>query len=321
MHRRRLLATLLAAPALAQAQPASQSPWPNRPIRLLVPVAPGGSVDALARLFARHLTPLIGQNFAIEDNGAAGGNLAFEAAARAAPDGHTLLAGWDSLAINPAVYRSVPYHPLRDFAPIIHSVSAAQVLAVKPDLPARTLAEFTALAKTRGLTIGSPGNGSIGHLTGEMLKARTGIAWTHVPYRGGGPATTDLLAGHLDGVMLTLAAVVEHIRAGRLHAIGVSTAGRVAAVPATPSLAEQGVAGFDVVSWQGWLAPAGTPAPIIARLNQGLNQVLALPEVAAWLATQAFTPVGGPPETLARLLAADVARWPALVQAAGARVD
>lgn len=317
LTRRGLLAAL-ALPALARAQ----APWaPSRAIRLVVPVAPGGSVDALARLLGRHVSPLLGQPIAVEDNGAGGGNVAYEAVARAAPDGHTLLAGWDSLAINPAVYPRVPYHPLRDFAPIIHSVSGPQVLAVAPALGAAGLAQFSALAKARPLTIGSPGNGSIGHLTGEMLQARTGLRWTHVPYRGGGPAITDLLAGNIDGVVVTLAAVMEHLRAGRMVAVGVSSARRSAALPEARTFAEQGVAGFEVVSWQGWLAPAGIPPAAVARLNQAVNQALALPEVVAWLAAQAFEKVGGGPEVLARLLAADVARWPALVQAAGARVE
>lgn len=318
MRRRGILAAGVLVPLAAPAQPA---PWPNRAIRLVVPVATGGSVDALARLLSRHLAPLIGQAFAVENNGAAGGNIAFEAVARAAPDGHTLLAGWDSLAINPAVYPRVPYDPLRDFVPIIHTVSAAQALVVRPDLPAATLAGFLALSRTRTLTVGSPGNGSIGHLTAEMLKGRTGATWTHVPYRGGGPATTDLLAGHLDAVSLTLAAVVEHCRAGRLRCVGVSSATRVPALPEAPTFSEQGLPGFEVVSWQGWLAPHGTPGEVIARLNQGLNQVLALPEVAAWLAAQAFERIGGGPGALADLLARDVARWPVLVQAAGARAE
>lgn len=315
MRRRPLILAALAAPA-ARAQS-----WPSRPIRLLVPVSAGGSVDALARQVSRHLAPLIGQAIAIENNGAGGGNVAFEAVARAAPDGHTLLAGWDSLAINPAVYPRVPFDPLVDFAPIIHLVSGAQVLAVKPDLPARNLAQFLALARAGNLAIGSPGNGSIGHLAAEMLKTRTGARWTHVPYRGGGPAITDLLAGHLDGVMLTLAAVIEHCRAGRLHALGVSSAARAPALPEAPTMAEQGVTGFDLVSWQGWLAPMGTPGAILTRLNAGLNQVMAMPEVAGWVRAQAFESVGGTPAAFATLLREDVARWPALVQAAGARVE
>jgi tripartite-type tricarboxylate transporter receptor subunit TctC len=324
LARRILGAGSLGAAAVAltaSALRAQQGGWPNRPIRLIVPVATGGSVDALARLLSRHLGEIIGQGFAVESHGGAGGNIAFELVARAVPDGHTLLAGWDSLAINPAVYRSVAYDPLRDFAPIIHAVSGAQVLAVKPDLPARSLPEFLVLARRQPLSIGSPGNGSIGHLTAEMLKTATGAGWTHVPYRGGGPAATDLLAGHLDGVLLTLAAVIEHCRAGRMRALAVSSAGRVAALPDVPSMAEQGVAGFDVVSWQGWLAPAGTDLGIIGQLNAGLNRVLALPEVTGWLAAQAFERIGGPPEALGALLRADVARWPALVRAAGARLD
>ena len=313
--RRALLFLLPALPVQAQTR------WPERPVRVIVPVAPGGSVDAVARLIGRHLGEFLGAPFVIESHAGAGGNIAFEMVATARPDGYTLLAGWDSVAINPAIYRSVPYDPLRDFAPVVQTVRAAQVLVVRPELPARDLAEFVALTRTRPITLGSPGNGSIGHLAAEMVKIRTGAAWTHVPYRGGGPAMVDLLAGHIDALCLTLAAAIGHVRSGRMRAIAVSTAARAPALPEVPSLAEQGLEGYDVVSWQGLLAPAGTPAEIVQRLNAAANRALALPEVAAHLASQALDPVGGTPAVLEALLREDVARWPALVRAAGARLD
>ncbi len=313
--RRALLGLFCTLPAQAQAR------WPERPVRVIVPVAPGGSVDAVARLIGRHLGDLLGVPFVIESHAGAGGNIAFEMVASARPDGYTLLAGWDSVAINPAIYRSVPYDPLRDFAPVVQTVRAAQVLVVRPELPARDLAEFVALTRARPITLGSAGNGSIGHLAAEMVKIRTGAVWTHVPYRGGGPAMVDLLAGHIDALCLTLAAAIGHIRSGRMRAIGVSTAARAPALPEVPSFAEQGLEGYDVVSWQGLLAPAGTPVEIVQRLNAAVNRALALPEVAGQLASQALDAVGGPPEVLGNLLRADVARWPALVRAAGARLD
>ncbi len=288
---------------------------------MIVPVAPGGSVDALARILGRHMGEALGQPFIVESHAGAGGNIAFELVSNARPDGHTLLAGWDSLAINPALYPAVPYDPLRSFAPVVQTVRAAQVLAVRRDLPAATLAEFVALTKRQPVNLGTPGNGSIGHLAAELIRVRTGAAWTHVPYRGGGPASADLLAGHIDALSLTLAAVVQHLRGGRMRAIAVSTAARAAALPDVPTVAESGLPGYDVVSWQGLLAPAGTAPAVLERLNREANRALALPEVAQQLATQALEPVGGGTEVLAALLRADVARWPEVVRLAGVRLD
>ncbi|MBK1659354.1 Bug family tripartite tricarboxylate transporter substrate binding protein [Paracraurococcus ruber] len=314
-------ALLGAALGLAAVGSAHAQAWPDRAIRLVVPVSPGGSVDPLARLIARHLAESLGQPVVVENHAGAGGNIAFEMVARARPDGHTLLVGWDSLAINPALYPRVGYDPIRDFVPIIQTVRTAQLLVVRPSLPATTVDEFLALARRGPLTLGSPGNGSIGHLAAELLKRRAGAEWTHVPYRGGGPALADLIAGHLDAVFLTLPAATEHVRAGRLRALAVSTTARAPALPAVPTLAESGLPGFEVTSWQGLLAPAGTDPAIIARLNAETARILALPEVAAQLAAQGFEPAGGPPAALATRLAEDVPRWPEVVKLAGARLD
>jgi tripartite-type tricarboxylate transporter receptor subunit TctC len=256
----------------------------------------------------------------VENQGAAGGNLAFEAVARSRPDGHTLLWGWESLAINPALYARVGYDPLRDFTPVAQVVRAAQLLVVRPDLPARTLAELLDLTRRRTVSVASPGNGSIGHLAAELLRTRTGASWTHVPYRGGGPAMADLLAGNLDAISLTLGAAVEHVRAGRMRGIVVTSAARAGAA----GRADGGGVRLGRLrrgSWQGVLGPAGMEAALAARINAELNRVLALPEVAARLVAQGFEPAGGPPEALAALLRADVARWPAVVRVAGAWVD
>lgn len=315
--------TLLGAFAAAAAAPAPglAQPWPDRPIRLVVPVAPGGSLDPLARLIGRHLGDALGQPVVVENHAGAGGNIAFELVARARPDGHTLLVGWDSLAINPALFPRVGYDPLRDYAPVIQTVRTAQILVVRTNLPAATLGDFVALTRRSPVSLGSPGNGSIGHLAAEMLKSRSGAEWTHVPYRGGGPAIQDLIAGHLDAVLLTLPAVTEHVRAGRLRALGVTTAARAPALPEVPTFIESGLPGFEVVSWQGVLAPAGTDPAIVSRLNAEIRRILALPAVAAQLSAQGFEPVGGTPEALAARLAEDVPRWPAIVRAAGAQLD
>jgi tripartite-type tricarboxylate transporter receptor subunit TctC len=315
VKRRALLAAALPLPALAQGSD------PPRTIRLIVPVPPGGSVDALARLLARHLTEQLGQSVVVENIGGAGGNLAFEQVANARPDGSVLLAGWDSLAINPSLFKGLTWDPLRSFVPVIQTVRAAQAIAVRNDLDVTSFAALVEAGRQRPISVGTPGNGSIGHLTLELVRARSGLNATHVPYRGGGPAIADLLAGHIDAVSLTLAAITQHVRAGRLRPIAVSTAARAAALPDVPTLAEQGLDGFDVVSWQGILAPAGTPPEAVGRLNTEIARVLELPEVVRQLTGQGLDPVGGPAATLATLLAADVARWPGIVRSAGVRLD
>nr|WP_305123196.1 tripartite tricarboxylate transporter substrate binding protein [Roseomonas sp. GC11] len=300
---------------------AAQEGWPDRPIRLIVPVAPGGSLDPLARLLARHLQASLGQPVVVENHAGAGGNIAFELVARARPDGLTLLVGWDSLAINPALYPRPGYDPLRDFAPILQTVSAAQLLVVRPGLPADTMEAFVSLSRSRALTLGSPGNGSIGHLAAELLKARSGAEWAHAPYRGGGPALQDLMAGHIDAVFLTLPAATAHVRAGRLRPLLVTSPGRARALPEVPAARESGLPEVEVVSWQGLLAPAGTPPAIIARLRAEAARILALDEVAGPLLEQGFEPSPGTPEALAARLAADVPRWRDVVRQAGVRLD
>lgn len=317
MRRRGVLALpLLASPSIAKGQV-----WPDRFIKVIVPVPPGGSVDTLARVLSRPLGDALDQPVVIENRTGAGGNIAFEMVANSPPDGHTILAAWDPIAINPALYSEVAYDPLRDFEPIIQTVRAPQLLVVRPDLPADNLARFLNLAKEQDLMVGSPGNGSVGHLAAELLRSRSGGRWTHVPYRGGGPAMTDLLAGTIDALCLTLPAAAEHVRAGRMRPLAVTSASRARALPEVPTVAEAGFPEFEVISWQGWLAPAGTPAFIPQRLNAEINEILGTTDVAHYLERHGFERVGGDASVLARTLATDVARWPALARAAGARVE
>jgi tripartite-type tricarboxylate transporter receptor subunit TctC len=326
--RRSLLALLgaaaIARPALAQnGPPNGTGAWPDRPLRLVVPVAPGGSLDILGRTFARAVTPALGHPMVAENHAGAGSNLAFELVARARPDGHTLLVGSDPLAINPSLYRRVNFDPVRDFAPIVELVRAPQVLVVNPASPATDLASFLRLAQRAegAMTMGSQGNGSIGHLAGAVLTQRTGATFTHVPYRGGGPAVIDVVAGHLDALLVTLPAAIEHIRGGRLKALAVTSAARSAALPAVPTVAEQGLADYEVVTWQGILAPAGTPAPVIARLNTLLLDALRRSDLADGLIAQGFETRGGTPEDFAALIGAEAARWPGIVRLAQATLD
>ncbi|WP_237216616.1 Bug family tripartite tricarboxylate transporter substrate binding protein [Falsiroseomonas oryziterrae] len=321
LSRRSLLGLLGAAlPLPALAQPAA---FPDRAVRVIIPVAPGGSLDILGRTFARAISPALGQPVVAENHPGAGSNLAFELVARARPDGHTLLVGSDPLTINPSLYRRVGYDPVRDFAPVAELVRAPQVLVVHPSNPATDLASFLAAARAANgaTTMGSQGNGSIGHLAGAVLTQRTGIGFTHVPYRGGGPAVVDVVAGHLDALLVTLPAAIEHIRGGRLKALGVTSLGRNPALPEVPAFHEAGLPGFEVVTWQGILAPAGTPEPVVARLNAVLLDALRRPEVAESLAAQGFELRGGTPAAFAELIRTESARWPGIVRVAGATLD
>ncbi|QDJ09165.1 Extra-cytoplasmic solute receptor [Roseomonas mucosa] len=297
--------------------------WPARPIRLIIPVAPGGSLDILGRVLAKRLTATLGQPVVAENMAGGGSNIAFEHVAHARPDGHTLLVGSDVLAINPALYPRAGYDPVRDFAPVAEAVRAPQVLVVRDGLEARDIGAFLSLAREAGgnLSMASQGNGSLGHLAGALLAQRAGVAWTHVPYRGGGPAVIDLTGGHIDALMVTLPAAIEQIRAGRIRALAVTSAGRDPNLPGVPSLAESGFPGFEVVTWQGILAPAGTPAPILRRLAGEIAAGLADPEVSGQLRAQAFEITGTGPDRFRALVTAEARRWPEVVRASGARLE
>lgn len=326
MTRRHILfRTLLLGAAATLARPALAQSWsPDRSVRIVIPVAPGGSLDILGRLLARHLMPRLGQPVIAENHPGAGSNIAFELVARARPDGLTLLVGSDPLTINPALYPRIGYDPVRDFVPVIEAVRAPQVLVVNPRSPATTLTRFTAWAREADgrLTLASQGNGSIGHLAGALFAEETGLRFVHVPYRGGGPAVVDLVAGHVEALFVTLPAAIEHIRQGRLRALAVTGAERAPALPEVPTIAEATpLPGFDVVTWQGILAPAGTPPAVVTRLATELATILALPDVADDLASQGFTVTGFGPERFAALVRAEADRWPAVVRRTGARSD
>ena len=321
--RRSLLAAAMLLPFPTPAVPATPDAWPSRPVRLIIPVSPGGSLDIIGRVLARQLTAALGQPVVAENMAGAGSNIAFEHVAHARADGHTLLVGSDVLAINPALYPKVGYDPVRDFVAVAEAVRAPQVLVVRGGLEARDLGGFLSLAREAEgrLSMASQGNGSLGHLAGSLLAQRAGVGWTHVPYRGGGPAVVDLVGGHVDALLVTLPAAVEQIRAGRIRALAVTSAVRDPALPEVPALAESGFPGFEVVTWQGILAPAGTPAPVVRRLAEAIAAALADPEVSAQLRAQAFQVTGAGPERFGALLAAEARRWPEVVRASGARVE
>ncbi|MBR0653975.1 tripartite tricarboxylate transporter substrate binding protein [Plastoroseomonas arctica] len=316
------LASRAGAQAAAQAgvlAGAARTEWaPDRAVRIIIPVAPGGSLDILGRTIARALSPALGQPVVAENHAGAGSNLAFELTARARPDGLTLLVGSDPLTINPGLYPRVGYDPVRDFAPIIEMVRAPQVLVVNPASPVRDLAGFVAAARGAegAMTVASQGNGSIGHLAGALFARERGIAFTHVPYRGGGPAVLDVVAGHVDALFVTLPAAIEHIRGGRLRALAVTSAEPSPALPDVPSIEN-----LDVVTWQGLLAPAGTPGPIIARIAEETGRALRDPALRETLTSQGFAVTGTGPEAFAAHIRSEAERWPTLVRAVGARVE
>lgn len=308
-----LAAGLLARPALAA--------WPDRAVRLVVPLAPGGSVDLLTRQIAERVAPRLGAPLVVENRAGAAGNIGIEAVARSAPDGYTALVAPDSFTVNPAL-QTVPWDPIRGFTPCILLCRAPQVLVVHPSLGVRDLAGFLAEAEKRGdaLNVASPGNASSGHLAGALLQRMSGKTWTHVPYRGGGPAVQDVLAGHVQALWVTAAPAVPHIRSGALVAIAVSTPQRARALPDVPSVAET-FPDYDVTNWEGVLFPAGTDAAIIQRMNTACNEALEDATLRARLEEVGFEPVGGPPEVLARLIETNLVRWRRLVREAGIRIE
>jgi len=330
MNRRSLLRSTLAAgcagalgvfslgsPALAE------EPWPSKPIRIVIPVAPGGSLDILGRLLARGLQARLHHSVVAENVAGAGSNLAFEQVARARPDGHTFLVGSDPLAINPALYPRVNFDPARDFEGVVLAVRSPQVLVVRNALPVTDVARFVAFARERegALTVASQGNGSIGHLAGELFAAGTQIRFTHVPYRGGGPAVADLVGGHIDALFVTLPAAIEQIRGGQIRALAVTGATRNPALPEIPTVSETVLPGFDVVTWQGLVAPAGTPRAVKLRIATETQAILAEPEFQARLIQQGFEPVGQGPDGFTALIRAEAERWPAIVARVGAKVE
>ena len=323
MHRRRpllLAAASAALPSAARAQPA----WaPERPVRLIVGFAAGGSTDVTARLVAAALGERLGQPVVVENRPGAGGNIAAEAAARAAPDGHTLLMGVSGiLAANPALYRNLPFDPVRDFAPISQIAFIPNLVVVHPDLPAADLAGFVAHAKANAGRVhyGSAGNGTSLHLAGALLAARAGLALVHVPYRGGAPATTDLLSGKIQMLASPLVEVVAHVQAGRLRPLAVTTARRSPLLPDVPTVAET-IPGFEVALWNGLLAPAGTPPPAIARFAAEAAAALRGAELRNKLAEQGSEPAPSTPEEFARFIRAEIPRWTEIVRLSGATAD
>jgi tripartite-type tricarboxylate transporter receptor subunit TctC len=308
-----LSVVLMADPA------AAQSDYPSRPVRILVPSSPGGGTDILARVLADHLSRSMGGQFFVENRPGAGQMIGIEAVARAAPDGYTLLMAASTLAINPAMYRKVSYDALRDFAPITQVAGLPNVLLVHPSLPVRSLQELVALAKDKPghLTYASAGIGTSPHMGMELFKSMAGIDLVHVPFRGTGPAVTEMLSGRVPvGLSNTLTAI-PHIEGGTLRALGVTGTRRAEALPKIPTIAEAGVPGYEAMQWYGLLAPAGTPTAIVERIAADVAAALRLPDVKERLAADGAEAVGGTPAAFAALIKEELDKWKKVAHAAG----
>ena len=315
---RKLLIALAATGVLA----AQAQDYPSRPIRVVVPFAPGGVADNSARVVADPLAQRLGQPVVVENRPGASGNIGTQQVAQAAADGHTLLLGFDgTMVINPHVFPSVPFDTLKDFAPVTKLGDATLILVAHPSLPAKTLQEMIALAKTRPLAYGTSGTGGTPHLAGELLKQRTGAQLEHIPYKGGGPAVTDVVGGQIPLVFTAIASAQQYVRTGRLVALGVPGAKRSSALPDVPTFQESGLAGFDVSAWTGIFAPAATPRGAVERLHKELALVLQSAFVKERYAVLGIEPVGNSPEAFGAQVRDDLARWEKVVKAANVRVE
>jgi tripartite-type tricarboxylate transporter receptor subunit TctC len=301
----------------------AQTNYPDKPLRFVVPYPPGGGTDVIARIVQDRFQALLGQPIIIDNKGGAGGSVGSELAARAAPDGYTVLFTLSSHTINPAIYPKLSFDTIKDFESIGTVASLPQILVANPLLPASTVAELVALAKAKPelLAYASVGNGSPGHLAGELFKLRTGTQMTHIPYRGGGPAVTDVISGQVPLLWVSIPAAAQFVKTGKLKAFAVSTLKRSAAFPDVPTVQETGVPDFEVDSWYAMFVPARTPQPVIDRLNRALNAVLTEPAIREKLLAQGAEGVGGTPQTLTRIVAAEIPKWAKLAKDANIKAD
>jgi tripartite-type tricarboxylate transporter receptor subunit TctC len=325
--RRRLAAaaSLAALAALAGTAPGASlaAEWPDKPVRFIVPYPPGGGTDVIARIVQERFGALLGQPIVIENRGGAAGSLGTDQAAKSAPDGYTVLFTLSSHTINPFIYTKLPFDTKKDFEPVGTVASLPQILVANPAFPASTVAELTALAKAKPgtLSFASVGNGSPGHLAGELYKLRTGTQLVHVPYRGGGPAVTDVMGGQVPLLWVSIPAAAQFVKTGKLKALAVSTVKRSAAFPDVPTMQEAGVADFEVDSWYAMFVPAKTPKPVVEKLNKALNAIVREPEVRERLLAQGSEGVGGAPEALGKVVDAELVRWAKLVKDAGIKPE
>ncbi|MES2186336.1 MAG: tripartite tricarboxylate transporter substrate binding protein [Pseudomonadota bacterium] len=309
----------LAALGLTAACGVQAAEYPSRPVTVIAPFAAGGTVDIVARIVGQKLTQELGQSFIVDNRGGAGGSIATGMLARAAPDGYTLMVHHVGLAFNASLYDNLPFNTARDVMPLAYVGATPNVLVVTNSLPVSTVAEFLALARKNPGTInyGSGGLGSAGHLPMEVLQSSTGVKLQHVPYKGSGPAITDLMSGQIQAMLLTIPAVMPFIQAGKLKAIATSGARRTPALPQLPTLEEGGVKGFEYAPWYGFFAPAGVPPAVVDRLHTAINKVLSDPEVVKTLGQQGLEVQAMSQKQFAAIVTRDIAHWSKTIRALG----
>jgi tripartite-type tricarboxylate transporter receptor subunit TctC len=302
---------------------AGEAPYPVRPLRLIVPFAPGGGTDLTSRLVSNHLSEALGRQVVVDNRAGGGGNVGAELAARAAPDGYTLCMAALSTAVNASLFRKLPFDVIRDFDPVSLFSSAPTLLVVHPSLPAQTFAELMAMARAKPgqLNYGSGGFGTANHVAGELFKYLGNVNITHVPYKGGGPALADLMAGQLHLVFATTTSTREFVRTGRLRALAITSLKRSPLLPDMPTVAESGIPGFEVLAWYGIMVPSGTPKAIVARLSTELQRAARAPEVRERFNAVGAEPVGTTAEEFGVFLRNEIDKWQKVVKASGLRTE
>ncbi|HEV8517595.1 MAG TPA: tripartite tricarboxylate transporter substrate binding protein [Burkholderiales bacterium] len=311
------------ATACASAAPATAQTWPARPVRVIVPFAPGGGVDTVTRLLAQKLTEQTGASFVVENRAGGGGIVGAEFVAKAAPDGYTLLTSAPEFSVNPGVRSKLPYDPIGGFAYISQLTSGQFLLASHPSVPVTTVKQLVALAKTRPgqLNYGSSGAGSINHLAGELLQSMAGMRWTHVPFKGAGPNLVALMGGEIDFAFASTTALLDQARSGRIRAIAVTGPKRFGELPQVPTIAESGVPGYNVTGWYGFYAPSGTPADIVRRLYAEAGRALNSSEVKGKLVKTGNEPVVSSPEEFSAFMRTEIVKWAKVAKDSGLRID
>ena len=319
----RVITVLLVVSITAFGAKAAEQPYPARPIRFIVGPGPNSGTDIVARAIALKLTERMGQSVIVDNRPGAGGTVAIEIAAKALPDGYTMLFVSGSLVIHPFLYRKLPYDPVRDLMPITLIGVVPQVLAVHPAVAAKNMGEFIALAKDKPgqINYGSGGIGSTGHLAGELLQSMAGIRLTHVPYKGAGPAAVDLIAGQIQALFTSAVNALQHSRTGRVRVLAVTAANRSTAIPEVPTIAESGLPGYELMTWYGVLSAAGTPRTVINRLNREIGAVVKLPDVQERLAVDGVEPAPGTPEQFAALIKSEMTRIGRIMREAGIQLE
>jgi len=319
----RVLALSIAMPFLTFGAVFAQG-YPNKPIRLIVPWSAGGSTDIFARIIGQKLTESLGQQVVVDNRPGASGIIGFEAAAKAAPDGYTIVMGASGFTTNTSMYSKLPYDAVKDFAPVSLMALAANLLVVHPSVQAESVKELIALAKSKPgqLNFASSSHGSTAHLAGELFKTMAGVDIVHIPYKGSAPAMVDLLGGHVSLMFDPIPSVLPHVKAGKLRLLAVTSDKRLPELPNVPTVAESGLPGFEIGPWFGVLAPAGTSKEIITKLNTEIVKIMHMPDVKERLSSQGFTAIiGSTPEQFADFIKADIAKWAKVVKDAGIRID